>query len=88
VDAVIVKDFPHNGPARSVVLIDEIDKAPRDFPNDLLNEIEYMYFKIPELDNTVVGGPEKLPADLKPSSSSPAIRAQPSRPVPSALYLL
>ena len=66
VDAVIVKDFPHNGPARSVVLIDEIDKAPRDFPNDLLNEIEYMYFKIPELDNTVVGGPEKLPGDLKP----------------------
>src|SRR5215212_4675301 len=27
-------------PARSVVLIDEIDKAPRDLPNDVLNEIE------------------------------------------------
>jgi MoxR-like ATPase len=66
VDAVIPKDFPHNGPARSVVLIDEIDKAPRDFPNDLLNEIEYMYFKIPELDNMVVGGPETLPDELKP----------------------
>lgn len=25
-------------PAASVVLIDEIDKAPRDFPNDLLND--------------------------------------------------
>ena len=34
---------------RSVVLIDEIDKAPRDFPNDLLNEIEHLYFKVPEL---------------------------------------
>ncbi|KKO18631.1 MAG: MoxR family ATPase [Candidatus Brocadia sp.] len=36
---------------RSIVLIDEIDKAPRDFPNDILNEIENMYFKIPELGN-------------------------------------
>ena len=31
-----------------VVLIDEIDKAPRDFPNDLLDEIDAMKFKIPE----------------------------------------
>ena len=36
-------------PHRSVVLIDEIDKAPRDFPNDILNEIEHLYFRIPEL---------------------------------------
>jgi len=29
----------HRGaPAQSVDLIDEIDKAPRDFPNDLLND--------------------------------------------------
>ncbi len=40
--------------ARSVVLIDEIDKAPRDFPNDILNEIEEMYFRIPELKNEAV----------------------------------
>ncbi len=39
----------HTGKRRSLVLIDEIDKAPRDFPNDLLNEIEHMYFKVPEL---------------------------------------
>ena len=39
----------HRG--RSVVLIDEIDKAPRDFPNDILNEIDAMYFKVPELGN-------------------------------------
>jgi MoxR-like ATPase len=33
----------------SVVLIDEIDKAPRDFPNDLLNELDRMEFSVPEL---------------------------------------
>lgn len=32
-----------------VVLIDEIDKAPRDFPNDLLDEIDKMEFRLPEL---------------------------------------
>ena len=31
------------------MLIDEIDKAPRDFPNDLLDEIETMRFRVPEL---------------------------------------
>lgn len=41
-------------PMRSVVLIDEVDKAPRDFPNDLLNEIEEMYFRIPELGNVLL----------------------------------
>jgi MoxR-like ATPase len=32
-----------------VVLIDEIDKAPRDFPNDLLDELDRMEFHVPEL---------------------------------------
>jgi MoxR-like ATPase len=36
-------------PRRSVVVIDEIDKAPRDFPNDLLDEIDRMKFRVPEL---------------------------------------
>ena len=44
-------DFEYKGPKRSVVLIDEIDKAPRDFPNDILNELEKMYFKISQLGN-------------------------------------
>jgi MoxR-like ATPase len=39
---------------RWVVLIDEIDKAPRDTPNDLLEEFERMQFAIPELDLRVV----------------------------------
>jgi MoxR-like ATPase len=38
-----------------VILIDEIDKAPRDFPNDLLHEIDQMQFTIPELNNKKIG---------------------------------
>jgi MoxR-like ATPase len=33
----------------TVVLIDEIDKAPRDLPNDLLTELDRLQFDIPEL---------------------------------------
>ncbi|MEO7192401.1 MAG: MoxR family ATPase [Vicinamibacterales bacterium] len=36
-------------PDQRVVLIDEIDKAPRDFPNDLLDELDRMEFHVPEL---------------------------------------
>ena len=36
-------------PQQTVVLIDEIDKAPREVPNDILNEIENLEFDIPEL---------------------------------------
>jgi MoxR-like ATPase len=35
-----------------LVLIDEIDKAPRDFPNDLLDELDRMEFRVPELELT------------------------------------
>ncbi|MFN7142605.1 MAG: AAA family ATPase [Myxococcota bacterium] len=38
---------------RVVVLIDEIDKADLEFPNDLLRELDEMVFHIPELDETV-----------------------------------
>lgn len=41
-------DLRGKKPARSVVLIDEIDKAPRDLPNDVLNEIENMSFGVKE----------------------------------------
>ena len=53
-------DFSHSGKSRSIVLIDEIDKAPRDFPNDILNEIEHMYFKIPELGNPMISAPSSM----------------------------
>jgi len=36
-----------------VVLIDEIDKAPRDFPNDLLHELDQMEFSITETGQTI-----------------------------------
>lgn len=51
--------FRHTGKQRSIVLIDEIDKAPRDFPNDLLSQIEELYFKVPELGR----GNKKIEAD-------------------------
>jgi MoxR-like ATPase len=38
-----------DGPRSSVVLIDEIDKAPREFPNDLLHEMENYECWVPEL---------------------------------------
>jgi len=37
--------------SRAVVLIDEIDKAPRDVPNDILDEIDSLSFTVRELDN-------------------------------------
>ena len=51
VSGELPQGFVHGGKSRSLVLIDEIDKAPRDFPNDILNEIEEMYFRVPELGN-------------------------------------
>lgn len=46
------KRFRHTAATFSVVVIDEIDKAPRDFPNDLLNQIEDQEFYVPELRQT------------------------------------
>jgi MoxR-like ATPase len=55
---------------RSVVLVDEIDKAPRDFPNDLLNEVEGAYFRIPELDNVrIEADPDMRPVLVLTSNS-------------------
>lgn len=42
-------DRNNRSPSRRVVLIDEIDKAPRDLPNDILTIIEGMRFEVPEL---------------------------------------
>jgi MoxR-like ATPase len=44
----------HGRKRRSVVLIDEVDKAPRDFPNDILNELEYLHFAVPEIGNELI----------------------------------
>jgi MoxR-like ATPase len=39
-------------PTRSVVLVDEIDKAPRDLSNDVLNEFERLEFTVRETSRT------------------------------------
>ncbi|MDO9607534.1 MAG: MoxR family ATPase [Brevundimonas sp.] len=40
-------------PARPVLLIDEIDKADIEFPNDLLQELDRMEFYVQEIDETI-----------------------------------
>ena len=42
-----------NGGKRPVLLIDEVDKADIEFPNDLLQELDRMEFYVYELDRTV-----------------------------------
>lgn len=70
VEPWLPKEFLHNGPRRSVVLIDEIDKAPRDFPNDLLNEVENLYFRVPELGNARIAASEEMRPILILTSNS------------------
>lgn len=64
--------YRHPGkPGRSVIILDEIDKASRDFPNDLLREIEDLAFRVPELSRRGSGQadpetPGGIPADRRP----------------------
>jgi MoxR-like ATPase len=44
-----------DGRRRYVVLIDELDKALRDTPNDLLHEIEKMEFTVADIDRKITG---------------------------------
>ena len=72
--ADVVNDrFEHPGRRRSVVLIDEVDKAPRDVPNDLLAELENMRFFIPELDRSVEADPSMRPILVITSNSEKAL---------------
>ena len=65
-----VRGFIHSGKAkRSLVLIDEVDKAPRDFPNDILREIDQMYFDLPELETHFQAEPEFRPVVIITSNS-------------------
>ena len=52
-----------------VLLIDEIDKAPRDFPNDLLYELDKMEFKIAEIGATIRAEHHKRPLVFITSNS-------------------
>lgn len=67
---VLPRGFEHRGPRRAVVLIDEIDKAPRDFPNDLLHEVDAMAFRIPEVHNAEVRAATALRPILVLTSNS------------------
>ena len=60
-------------PSSSVVLIDEIDKAPRDFPNDILNEIEQYKFRIKELRQEVEKSDEKRILVIMTSNSEKSL---------------
>jgi MoxR-like ATPase len=56
---------------RNVVLIDEIDKSPRDLPNDLLYAIEKLQFNVPELpSNQEWKCPDELPPIIIITSNS------------------
>ncbi len=59
--------------SRHVVLIDELDKAPRDTPNDLLAEIDQMQFQIRELKTTIVGSRDFRPAVIITSNSEKSL---------------
>jgi len=63
-------NFSYTKPRHSVVLIDEIDKAPHDFPNDILNEIENLYFRIPELGNVTIKAADNMQPILILTSNS------------------
>jgi MoxR-like ATPase len=63
------KQLQDKGPTRSVVLIDELDKAPRDLPNDVLNEIENMSFTVTESGQTFAADARFRPILILTSNS-------------------
>jgi MoxR-like ATPase len=54
---------------RALVLIDEIDKAPRDLPNDVLFAIEKLQFRVPEIDKSYESAPNARPIIILTSNS-------------------
>lgn len=68
-DGHLPPDLRGKGPIRSVVLVDEIDKAPRDFSNDILNEIENLSFTVSETGNTFSAEPDHRPILILTSNS-------------------
>lgn len=49
-----------------VVLLDEIDKAPRDLPNDILAALEKLRFEVPEVGKQYPADGKPLAAGLRP----------------------
>ena len=72
-------------PQQEVVLIDEIDKAPRDLPNDLLRELDQGHFDIPEIPPDAPLGPALGAAagdDLSGVRLQRRMQRQEERPMP------
>lgn len=65
--------FAKGGPEHCVVLIDELDKAPRDTPNDLLAEVESLSFELPELGLRIAADPAWRPVVIITSNSERAL---------------
>lgn len=61
--------------AQSVVLIDEIDKASRDVPNDILVEIDTMRFDLPELGIRIQADTGRKPLVIITSNSEKSLPA-------------
>jgi MoxR-like ATPase len=68
-DVYLPESLRGRGPTRSVVLIDEIDKAPRDLPNDVLNEIQDMAFTVRETSETFTSSEKYRPIIVLTSNS-------------------
>ena len=65
----VLDDYVIHGPAakaytspHSVLLIDEIDKAPREFPNDLLYALSHRKFVLPESGKVIEVSEDEMPA--------------------------
>ena len=73
IDGYLPEEHRGKAPGRSVVLIDEIDKAPRDFPNDLLNEVEHLEFTIHETKDKFKARPDFRPILILTSNSEKSL---------------
>ncbi len=69
VEHLFTKEELGNIPRRAVVLIDEVDKAPRDLPNDVLAAIEDLRFTVPEIGKTYETSLENRPIIVMTSNS-------------------
>ena len=55
---------------RGIVLIDEVDKAPRDFPNDLLHVLDKYEFDVPEVEHHASIDKDRAPPVVVITSNS------------------
>lgn len=69
INQYLLEEYRGVGPVRPVVLIDEVDKAPREVPNDILNEIESMSFTVSETGQTFRADPPYKPIVVLTSNS-------------------